>query len=64
MLDNVTYDKVKILSSLSQICWFIEKHALENAQKAGNDTNLELLKAMEQDLHKHIQELQKGLCKT
>lgn len=62
MLDNATYNKVKMLCSLSKLCWFIDKHALKDAEEAGDKENVEALKALRRDLEKHIESLQKSMC--
>jgi hypothetical protein len=61
-LDNATYNKIKTICTLSKLCWFIEKHALEDAQKAGDKASLEDLKALHHDLQKHIEKLQQSMC--
>ena len=62
MLDNSTYNKIKTLSTLSELCWFIEKHALIDAQKAGDKECIEHLQTLKRDLEKHIEKLQKTMC--
>ena len=62
MLDNATYNKIKMLHHLSELCWFIEKHALEDAKKAGDTECTQAMLALQRDLEKHIEKLQKGMC--
>lgn len=62
MLDNSTFNKVKILYKLSEMQWFIEKHAIIDAQEAGDKECVELLLAIQRDLQKHIEKLQKSAC--
>lgn len=62
ILDNSTYNKVKMLSSLSELCWFIDKHALKDAEDAGDKECLEALRSIRRDLEKHIESLQKSMC--
>ncbi|MGB8366993.1 MAG: hypothetical protein WCD44_01410 [Candidatus Babeliales bacterium] len=59
MLDNCFYDKVKLLHNLSCTSWFIDKHAKEDAKKAGDDKLIALLEKLEQDLHKYVDSLKK-----
>lgn len=62
MLDNATYNKIKMLCSLSKLCWFIDKHALKDAQEAGDQECIKELQALRRDLEKHIESLQKSVC--
>ncbi len=62
MLDNLTYNKVKLLYKLSDLCWFIEKHAATDATAGGDAECAEALLALKRDLQKHIEKIQKGLC--
>ncbi len=62
MLDNSTYNKIKMLSTLSKLCWFIDKHALKDAQEAGDKECVKALTAIRVDLEKHIESLQKSMC--
>ena len=62
MLDNSTYNKVKMLCQLSELCWFIEKHAMHDAQQAGDKECLQAMEAIKRDLEKHIEALQKSMC--
>lgn len=62
MLDNSTYNKVKMLCKLSELCWFIEKHALHDAKNSGDIECAEAMEAINRDLQKHIEKLQKSMC--
>lgn len=61
VLDNCTYDKIKILHELSCILWFIKKHALEDARQESECTDL--LQRLHADLEKYTAELEKIVCK-
>ena len=61
-LDNATYNKIKMLCKLSELCWFIEKYGLEDAKKAGDKVCIEDMQAISRDLEKHIERLQKSMC--
>lgn len=62
MLDNATYNKVKLLYKLSNLCWFLEKHAITDATAGGDPEAAESLMLLKRDLQKHIERIQKGLC--
>jgi hypothetical protein len=62
MLDNVTFDKVKLLYKLSDLAWFIERHAKSDAQQAGDSQCLEMLTELQKDLSNHLERFQKALC--
>ena len=62
ILDNSTYNKVKMLCKLSEICWFIDKHAIKDAENAGDAECIEMMRAIHKDLEKHIEKLQKSAC--
>ena len=59
MMENATYNKIKLLSQLSELIWFIEKHALKDAQ--GDTDCVELLKELQTDLEKKLVALQQSL---
>jgi hypothetical protein len=50
------------MHELSKICWFIEKHALADAQKAGKNEDLEFLKKLSNDLSKYINTMDDCVC--
>ncbi|MBA2306687.1 hypothetical protein H0W26_00975 [Candidatus Dependentiae bacterium] len=62
MLDNATYNKVKLLYKLSNLCWFLEKHAIADAAAGGDAESADALMTLKRDLQKHIERIQKGLC--
>ncbi len=62
MLDNSTYDKIKLLHELSKIVWFVEKHAIPDAQTAGDRELTDMLQGLHRDTQRHIESLQKALC--
>lgn len=62
MLDNVTFDKIKLLYKVSDLLWFIEKHALVDARNAGDKDCVDALLTMQRDFQKHIEKLQKNMC--
>lgn len=62
LLDNQTYNKIKLIHELSCIAWFIEKHALNDASNGGDKSAHEALAALQRDLAKHIEVLQKAMC--
>lgn len=61
-LDNSTFNKVKILYKLSHLQRFIEKHAIDDANDAGDKATVEGLLAIQRDLEKHIEKLQRSMC--
>jgi len=63
LLDDCKYDKVKILHEISSAAWYLEKHAKENAEKAGDHECYELYDALQTDLEKHIQALKQAISK-
>lgn len=62
MLDNVSFNKIKLLYKLSELQWFIEKHALSDANEAGDKACAELLLAIQRDLEKHVEKLHRSSC--
>ncbi len=62
MLDNASYNKIKMLCKLSELNWFIEKHALLDAQNAGDKACAEIMLSIQRDLQKHIEKLQSSVC--
>ena len=63
MMKNDKYNKVRILSDLSSICWFIEQHALDDAKKANDSQCIQMLEALKKDLDKHISAFDQCACK-
>jgi hypothetical protein len=62
MLDNCTYNKIKLLHELSCVAWFVEKHALQDAQAAGDAACIQMLQDLEKDIRNHIERLRQTLC--
>lgn len=62
MLDNASYNKVKLVCEISQIIWFIDKHALLDAQNAGDKESMDQLIGLRKDLEKHLEKLQTSVC--
>jgi hypothetical protein len=62
MLDNVTFDKIKLIYKLSDLAWFIERHAKLDAQQAGDSQCLEMLTELQKDLSNHLERFQKAMC--
>ena len=61
MLDNCTYDKIKILHELSCLLWFIQKHAHKEISEG--DACHPLLKDLEKDLEKYVAAFKEQVCK-
>lgn len=62
MMKDSTYNKVKILHHLSSLYWFIQKHALPDAERA-DTAYIKLLEDLKKDLDKHIGQFEKNTCK-
>lgn len=62
MLDNCKYNKVKILHEISSLIWFLEKHAISDAQQ-NHDNCEETLKKLKADLEKYIMPLSNDIQK-
>lgn len=62
MLDNSTYNKVKLIYQLSKMIWFIDKHSLLDANNAGDKECAESLVNLKKDLEKYLEKLQKSVC--
>lgn len=63
MMNNAKYNKIKVLHDLSALCWFIEMHALADAQKSGDKECIDLLEQLKKDLEKQIALFDKMTCK-
>lgn len=61
-LDNTTYNKIKLVYHFSDLIWFIEKHALLDAEKAGDMELLDTLKLLQKELPKYVAKLHKDVC--
>ncbi len=62
MLDNTSYDKIKLIYKLSQMIWFIDKHALIDANNSGDKNSMDALIGLRKDLEKHLERLHKSAC--
>ncbi len=62
MLDNSTYNKIKMLHALSELNWFIEKHAIQDAENAGDKACVDMMISIQRDVQKHIEKLQRAAC--
>jgi hypothetical protein len=61
MLDNCSYNKIKLLHQLSSQLWFIQKHALQDAQAAGDIECIQMLQEIEVTLQSHLERLRQSL---
>ena len=61
MLDNCSYDKIKLIGKLSCIAWFIENHAKADAQKDNDKECLQILEALQRDTEKYAELLKAKL---
>lgn len=62
ILDNSTYNKVKLVYKISQIIWFIDKHGLIDANSSGDKDCMDSLIDLRRDLERHLEKLQKSVC--
>lgn len=68
MISNNKYNKNKILHDLSCLCWFVDKHALDEAKKSNDQEFVRSIEKLKQDLDKHIADFDaslfvSGVCK-
>jgi hypothetical protein len=66
MLSNNKYNKNKVLHDLSCLCWFVDKHAIDEAKKSNDQDLAKNLEKLKQDLNKHIEAFDStisGVCK-
>ena len=61
MLDNCTYDKIKILQELSSLLWFLQKHA--HKEVPASDACHRLIQDLEKDLEKYVAAFKEQVCK-
>ena len=61
MLGNCNYDKIKILSELSKIVWFIENHAKKDAEKENHPWCYAMYEELQKDLEKHMEKLRMAI---
>ena len=57
MLEDVHYDKIKLLHELSRTCNFVKRHALPGARKKKKAELVRLYQEMEKDLEKNLKRL-------
>ncbi len=62
MLDNCTYNKIKLLHEVSSLVWFIERHALNDAKVAGDAACAEIIQQLGEDLQRHLERLRQNMC--
>lgn len=60
-LDNMTYNKIKIIYKMSEVAWFINKNGLADATKAGDNESVTLLLKIQEELENHVNRLKKTL---
>jgi bacterioferritin (cytochrome b1) len=63
MLNNHEYNIIKLLNKLSCIIWFLDKHAIADAQQANDQASIPMLQQLRSDTEKHIEKLRNVLCK-
>lgn len=51
---DCNYDKTKLLHEMARLKWFINKHAIEDAEKVGHEQCKDFYKELEEDLNKHM----------
>lgn len=62
MLDNSSYNKIKLMHEVSKIIWFIDKHAILDAQNAGDRQSIDQLIGLRKDLEKHLEKIRTTVC--
>jgi hypothetical protein len=62
MMSNHDYNKIKILHKLSCLSWFIEKHAIPDAQKDRDQRCIDAYQQLKAALDNHIEQLRQSLC--
>ncbi|MGC2310795.1 MAG: hypothetical protein WA432_04200 [Candidatus Babeliaceae bacterium] len=60
--DNNTYNKIKLLHELTRLNWFLEKHALNDAQMTGDQEFLVVLTKLNHNLTDNIEKMQQSVC--
>jgi hypothetical protein len=61
-LSDSHYDQIKILYKFSKMLHYIEKHAKDNAKKAGDEKFHKLLNEIEEQLEKFVSQLNDMIC--
>jgi hypothetical protein len=64
VLDNCSYNKIKLLHEMSSLLWFIDHHAIQDAEKSGDQQCKQQLELIKKDLAKHIEQLQRSMCQV
>lgn len=62
MLNDCNYTKIRLLHDLSRIVWYIEKHAVEDAENENHKLCKEEYKELKADLEKHIEKLKQAVA--
>ncbi len=62
VLDNCTYNKIKLMHEISSMLWFISHHAINDAKAAGDVSCVETLQVLEEDLQRHLERLRQNMC--
>ena len=57
MLSDCNYNKVRLLTDLSRISGYLERHAKEDAKKAGHVLCANMCDEIKLDLDRHIEKL-------
>lgn len=63
IMDNCTYNKVKLLHELSKLAGFIQKFGRKDAKSARHGECHKLLNHLHKDLHTHMEQLRKQIGK-
>ncbi len=61
MLDDCNYSKVRLLHDLSKVAWYLDKHAIEDAEDTGHPACEELYEEIQADLEEHIDKLKETI---
>lgn len=64
MLSNEQYNKVRLFYDVSRMLWFIDKHALLDAQKSNDAFCVTVLQQLKADMEKHQKALQEHLAES
>lgn len=62
MLDNCTYNKIKLIHEISSLIWFIQKFGIKDAKDNGDTKCVEILQHLEKDLNTHLEQIRNGIC--
>lgn len=61
MLNDCNYNKVKLLTDMSKIVYYLKKHAQLDAKREGHELCCAVCEEIEKDLEKHILKLQAAI---